>query len=391
MEGISFKKAVNMLSYGYNIGATMKETGPAPMLQTIKQLYTDSPFPVAAYDGELGLVWANEAARANEAQMADLRDLRRRVQAEQLLRDLAQNGIAHCRRTPALSERGITLLQQGDYIVALWDKEKAPKTGKAVFYGLGGIDSLNAAVRSDVDGIVLAATALERMVDSDDPETETLFQRVRRDSYRILRNVNNVTLLARYYDGTLQLNKQNADIGALVAAMCDAALDVCGRRVPVSVNVTHPVETAVDVPLFERAFINVLLNALRYTADGNAIDVTVSATDAAVMVAVRDRGTGIQPELAPDVQTPYFSAEPAADSAARPGLGLGLAVANIFCAVHGGTLLLESEYGRGTTAVLSFARHTAEGGTVKAGARRYVTDRFSPIYVELCDLCDIPN
>ena len=61
-----------------------------------------------------------------------------------------------------------------------------------------------------------------------------------------------------------------------------------------------------------------------------------------VEVAVADTGVGVEPELKERIFEPYFSTRAA-------GTGLGLAIAKKVVEDHGGSIMLESEPGRGTT------------------------------------------
>jgi nitrogen fixation/metabolism regulation signal transduction histidine kinase len=99
----------------------------------------------------------------------------------------------------------------------------------------------------------------------------------------------------------------------------------------------------------------VLLNLLENArlADARAVRVTVSATGSAVTVVVTDDGTGIAPEVLPRVFEPHFSTR-------TSGSGLGLAISRRLVEGWGGTLVLESVLGTGTTARLSLPRCPAD-------------------------------
>ncbi|MDO4567184.1 MAG: hypothetical protein Q4B42_07625, partial [Oscillospiraceae bacterium] len=69
-------------------------------------------------------------------------------------------------------------------------------------------------------------------------------------------------------------------------------------------------------------------------------------------------------------------------------------IASLFCTSHGGSLAISSEFGEGTTVALSIAcgGETASGEEIlKAKLPNYLTDRFSGLYIELCELCEIPH
>ncbi len=208
--------------------------------------------------------------------------------------------------------------------------------------------------------------------------------KVRCGGYHILRSVRNVTLLSRFYSGALELRPARCDVVDLTATLCRCVGDVKMSAVKIKTLLPgRPVETMLDVDLFTRALLNLLLNSLIYTRDGNEIEVSVSDTDAFVTVTVRDRGAGIKKENLASVCDAYFSCEPAGDSGVRPGMGLGLTVASLFCDVHGGSLIISSEFGEGTTALMSFKKTDCRGDVFEAKVSRLIVDRFSPLYIEM--------
>lgn len=360
------------------------------ILEQLKALYADCRFPVIVYDENFVFLWQNQYAQEAFASYAETRGgVLTPLSLPDVRRRLSKTGILHCALSPFPAHGGgVTFAKCGGCIAALFCGEEtfSAKQRSMVIDGAAG---LSEAVRTSVDEISLAGTAMESLFNSDDPEAERLFGRLRRSNYRMLRSVRNVTLLSQYYAGVLELHKVRCDIGQLTALLCRSAQDVQPSGIPIgTVLPGAPVETMADVDLFSRALLNLLLNSLTFTRDGNRIEVTVSDTGAFVTVAVRDRGAGIRRENLASVCDAYFSCEPADDGGLRPGLGLGLTVASLFCDVHGGSLILSSEFGEGTTALMSFKKVPCRGDGFRASAAHIVTDHFSPLYIELGGLLE---
>jgi signal transduction histidine kinase len=101
-----------------------------------------------------------------------------------------------------------------------------------------------------------------------------------------------------------------------------------------------------------------LRNAARATRDDATVALRVAPSGAArhaVLISVIDRGDGMDPDTLSRAPEPFFSAfDP-------PSLGLGLEVARLVAASHGGSLEITSASGLGTTASLLLA--DADGGT----------------------------
>jgi two-component system heavy metal sensor histidine kinase CusS len=104
-----------------------------------------------------------------------------------------------------------------------------------------------------------------------------------------------------------------------------------------------------DPDLFERAIGNLLDNALRFTPENGSIRIVLSERSGDFEVAVSDTGCGIAPEHLPRVFDRFYRAE---SSRSSDGAGLGLALVKSIVDLHGGSAIIESNMGRGTTVKL---------------------------------------
>jgi len=97
-----------------------------------------------------------------------------------------------------------------------------------------------------------------------------------------------------------------------------------------------------------QVFVNLLLNAAQAIpeghADTNQITVSASVDQGRVVIAVRDTGRGIAPEVLGRIYEPFFTTKPV-------GVGMGLGLSICYAAVHGlgGTLDVETALGKGAT------------------------------------------
>ena len=110
-----------------------------------------------------------------------------------------------------------------------------------------------------------------------------------------------------------------------------------------------------DRDAVSRALLNLIDNAIKYSADQKAIEVVLRQDDEHVIIEVRDHGIGIS---APDLQKifdPYFRAQ-FSDTITRRGAGLGLTLVQQIVESHGGKVEVESTAGAGSTFRLMFPR-----------------------------------
>ena len=113
-------------------------------------------------------------------------------------------------------------------------------------------------------------------------------------------------------------------------------------------------EATVDETRVHRVLANLLTNAIKYSPQGGPVHVTVKATDGtdgkSAVLVVRDEGVGIPQDDLPHVFDRFHRG---ANVVGRfPGTGLGLASARELVELHGGTISVESQEGKGSTFVV---------------------------------------
>jgi two-component system phosphate regulon sensor histidine kinase PhoR len=93
---------------------------------------------------------------------------------------------------------------------------------------------------------------------------------------------------------------------------------------------------------------NLITNALRYGEPGTAVTVSADAEGAMVHLAVADQGEGIAPEHVKRVTERFYRVD-TSRSRSLGGTGLGLSIVKHIVERHRGSLMIDSELGKGTT------------------------------------------
>jgi len=124
-------------------------------------------------------------------------------------------------------------------------------------------------------------------------------------------------------------------------------LDERAMRLELDVAVDLPV-VQVDQDLLRQVLVNLIHNAIKFSAPGRRIWVQACDTGTTVEVAVRDEGFGIVPEEIARIFDPYFRSGDDRVERQR-GAGLGLAIVKTIVEQHGGSITAESQLDRGTT------------------------------------------
>jgi PAS domain S-box-containing protein len=138
------------------------------------------------------------------------------------------------------------------------------------------------------------------------------------------------------------------DVAKLTAPRWRDAAQQQGR--PISVDLELEGDVAIDgwASDLREAFANLVLNAVDALPSGGVIRLTARVDDREVVAEITDDGIGMSPETRDRLFEPFFSTK--GDS----GSGLGLPIVYGIVERHGGTVVVESAPGRGTTFRLTF-------------------------------------
>lgn len=128
----------------------------------------------------------------------------------------------------------------------------------------------------------------------------------------------------------------------------DAAL--LGKTVVSNEHIPEYTCVIMDERLVERAFDNLVHNALRYTGEDGIVTISVTACEKSVTVVISDNGPGIAKKDVPYIFDAFYRG-----SASRqaPGMGLGLSVVKSVIEAHNWTISVESGKRKGSQFIIT--------------------------------------
>jgi signal transduction histidine kinase len=112
-----------------------------------------------------------------------------------------------------------------------------------------------------------------------------------------------------------------------------------------------------DAAKVQQIVLNLLVNAIKFTAEGGSISLTSALEPDAVAISVSDTGRGIPPDKLDAVFQPFVQIRP--KGAIANGTGLGLSISQRLANAMGGSISATSEVGRGSTFTLRLQRASA--------------------------------
>lgn len=174
---------------------------------------------------------------------------------------------------------------------------------------------------------------------------------------RLARLIDNLLFLARAEAPKSVITRERLDLGAeltTVGNFYEAAAHEAGVRLTVAAQGQAVAE--VNRLLFQRAVTNLVANALAYTPPGGSVTLTATGSETVGVVEVVDTGCGIAAAHLPHVLDRFYRVDQARRAGEGAHVGLGLSLVKSIVELHGGTVDIRSELGRGTKVTLRFPR-----------------------------------
>lgn len=195
--------------------------------------------------------------------------------------------------------------------------------------------------------------ALELARKSPDAATPHL-DRIEREGERLDELIGQILALARL-EGD-ERGHELIDVTTLLQeTVADVDYEARGKQREVKlVSVADGVSLKGRAEVIRSAIENVLRNAVRFTPEGTAVDVSATNEDGYFVVRVRDRGPGVPPEELEAIFRPFYRVSTARERSSG-GTGVGLTITARATKLHGGTATARNAEGGGLEVELKFA------------------------------------
>jgi signal transduction histidine kinase len=242
---------------------------------------------------------------------------------------------------------------------------------------------LGAAVNRMIERLEKSFSALHRFTAEASHELKTPLMVLRAGVERALRNpgtppeslqaldesldqinwmaelMDSLLTLARADEGRLPLAMEDCDLRELVAEAAETA-SMLAESAGLSVVTTMPstpVPLRADRNRIRQLLLNLVTNAVKYTAAGGEVSLGLEEQPGHAVLTVGDTGIGIAAGDLPHIFDRFWRADPARSRVGEsPGTGLGLAITKWVAEAHGGTISVQSRPGRGTLFTVTLPR-----------------------------------
>ena len=217
------------------------------------------------------------------------------------------------------------------------------------------------------------------------PDQREHLETAQRCGYSLLDLLNDLLDLAKIESGKLEIDRNPFDLAALLEQSINGHMHKASAK---GLALTFQIEPGTprwlkgDAPRLRQMLENLLSNALKFTERGS-VAVTVSSLalgepgEVEVLIAVRDTGPGIAGDKLP-VIFESFTQSDGSVSRKHGGTGLGLSLTRKLAELHGGSVLVETVVGEGSTFCLRFACALDANAPISKAAAKAVSDGLRP-------------
>ena len=208
------------------------------------------------------------------------------------------------------------------------------------------LNSISHDLRTPLVSITGALTSLDEQSGSLNAENQwSLIVTAREEADRLNRLVGNLLSMTRIESGAIKLHLEPGDVQDVVGT----SLEQLGKRIEkhsVQVNIPdrYPL-VPMDFTLIVQVLVNVLENAVKYSAKDSLIEISADRVDGSARLQIADRGVGIPAEDLTRVFDKFYRVQ-------RPesvtGTGLGLSISKGIIDIHHGKIYANARDGGGT-------------------------------------------
>ncbi|MFD1176542.1 cell wall metabolism sensor histidine kinase WalK [Paenibacillus puldeungensis] len=197
-----------------------------------------------------------------------------------------------------------------------------------------------------------------------DPELGPRFTSViQNQTERMIRLVTDLLHLSRLDSKEALLRKQPTSVMEMLEEVADRfSFQMREKDIKPTIFIGSGVETAwLDRDQIDQVLDNLISNAMKYTPEGGAISIEARISeDGQLAISVQDNGIGIPKKDLDRIFERFYRVDKAR-SRNMGGTGLGLSIAREIVKAHGGTISLQSEFGKGTKVTFTIPM-TNQGG-----------------------------
>lgn len=290
------------------------------------------------------------------------------------------------RHQKILMEKNKLLEEERDKQKTLYQQLDAATQSKLIFF-----TNVSHDLRTP---LTLIAEPVDQLAGAEylTPQHRSLMKIASKNTKILRRLIDQILDFRKYENGKLSLHLTEVSFYMLVREWIDSFYTLAHKKdIKLTVDIPEEKEEALTLALdtekIERVFFNLMSNAFKYTPNNGKIHFACQCDEKKLTFFVKNSGEGIGKDDIERVFDRFYQV----DKLHPKGSGIGLSLAKAFIELHGGSISVESEVGKGAQfTVVVPVRHTDKQPeiTVKSIAEKEVIADLAPIETERCMMND---
>lgn len=208
---------------------------------------------------------------------------------------------------------------------------------------------------------------------------------IKLNSYRLSKLINNIIDTSKIEAGFFEINLSNNNIVEIIEEIVMSVTnftEIKGLNIIFDTDIEEKI-IACDPEKIERIILNLISNAIKFSNEGGEIFVNIQDMNEWLEISVRDNGVGIEKDHLNMIFDRFKQVDKSLSRNAE-GTGIGLSLVKSIVELHGGSISVESEYGKGSKFIVVLpARAVTEQHAL---LNRNIKNRTESIEVEFSDV-----
>lgn len=193
---------------------------------------------------------------------------------------------------------------------------------------------------------VIMAYAENLTAHAPDQETEKQAAAILLESRRMHSIIAQLLALTRGYEGKYRLEREEVSLSEMVSdVLAELTEEAAASGIRLAGQVPPEIRLSADQSLMTQLLLNLVENGIKYGKAGGTVTVWAQEQDGHTLLTIQDDGIGIGETDLPRIFDRFYRADQARD---RSGSGLGLSIVKWIVELHGWTIQVVSELGKGT-------------------------------------------
>jgi two-component system OmpR family sensor kinase len=211
-------------------------------------------------------------------------------------------------------------------------------------------------IRNPLTMVAASAKLLEDESSGLNEQQRTFLGVVRQQTDHAISIADDLLIQSRIDAGKFSINRTPTDLLALVRAVVEAMKPIAAHRNQVLVTdlPQYMPHMLVDPRAVRQALSNLLMNAVRHTAEGRMVTTRLRDNSTSIVLMVLDDGDGMSKDERRRLFEPFESGDLLGD-----GTGLGLNITRQLVEAHGGRILIDTRLREGTAIMITLPRDAA--------------------------------